>query len=122
MMVAIDPQHRFFGTHLSEWISLIPNELQRDVVGLWEIAPVLIHDFGLAGPDLGRSLRLAVRGLLAAGALPVQASPSHGDWALRKDLIAPGEAGVDCVVQYWQALGREPNVGDLWFALPSAVA
>jgi hypothetical protein len=122
MKTASEPQHRCFGTLLSEWLSHIPNELQRDAVGLWQISPVLTHDFGLTGSDLEHSLRLAIHGLLYAGALPVQGATSQGSWALREDLLAPGEAGVDCVVQYWHALGREPDVGDLWLALPSMMA
>ena len=36
-----EPTHSFFGTPLSEWISRVPNELPRDAVGLWQVAPVL---------------------------------------------------------------------------------
>jgi hypothetical protein len=117
-----EPTHSIFGTPLSEWLWRVPNELPRDAVGLWQIAPVLEHHFGLSGAALESALRQAVHGLLAAGAMPVEGSDSPGRWALRSDLAASGEAGVDRVVQYWRELGREPNVGDIWFALPSQVA
>ena len=117
-----EPTHSFFGTPLSEWISRVPNELPRDAVGLWQVTPTLEHHFGLSGAALEAAVRLAVRGLLAAGALPVEGSHSRGQWLVRADLAASGEAGVERVVQYWRELGRDPDVGDIWFALPSQVA
>ena len=116
-----EPTHRFSGTPLSEWILLVPNELPIDAVGLWQIAPVFEHDFGLSGPALEEALRQTVRGLLAAGAIAVEMSPPSPRWVARSDLAGSGEDCVNRVVQYWRDLGREPDVGDVWFALASEV-
>ena len=117
-----EPTHSIFGTPLSEWLLLVPNELPRDAVGLWQITPALEHHFALSGGALENAVRQAIRGLLAAGAIPVEGGSSPGQWAARGDLAGSGEAGIDRVVQYWRELGREPDVGDIWFALPSQVA
>ena len=122
MQIAGEPTHSFFGTRLSEWLLRIPNELHVDAVGLWQVIPTLTHEFGLSGSGLEDAVRAAVRGLLTAGALPVQGSRDPDRWNFRTDLIAPGETGVDRVIEYWYSLGREPSVGDIWFALPSQVA
>lgn len=37
--MTIEPQHVDYGTPVSEWIALIPGELPRDAVGLWQIVP-----------------------------------------------------------------------------------
>jgi hypothetical protein len=117
-----EPTHGIFGTPLSEWISRVPNELPQDAVGLWQIAPVLEHHFGLSGAALENALRQTVRALLAAGAIPVEGGHKPGSWSARRDLTGSGEAGIDHVVQYWRELGREADVGDIRFALPSQVA
>jgi len=117
-----EPTHSIFGTPLSEWLLLVPNELPRDAVGLWQLTPTLEHHFGLSGAALESAVRQAVRGLLAAGAIVVEGGDSRGQWSARTDLADSGEAGVDRVVQYWRELGREPDPGDIWFALPSHVA
>ena len=62
-----EPTHSYFGTPLSEWISLIPNELEDDAVGLWQIIPTLRKAFGLEGAELERAIREALAKLLARG-------------------------------------------------------
>ena len=116
-----DPTHRQFGTPLSVWLKHFENELPIDAVGIWQIVPVLKNDFALQGNELVQAVRSAIRNLLAAGAIPVEGIDSNR-WRAREDLAAPGELGVNLVVQYWQQLDHEPHVGDIWFALPSDVA
>lgn len=33
-----EPVDRFFGVPMSEWIARLPNELDVDAVGLWQIS------------------------------------------------------------------------------------
>jgi hypothetical protein len=62
---------------------------------------------------------LSVAKLVERGAIPVQGSANRG-WSVRADLA--GTQTVERVVEYWKALGREPEVSDIWFALPQFIA
>ncbi len=82
-----EPTDKYFGTPLSEWMSSIPNELPDDAVGLWQIIPALRRAFGLDDPAIEHFARLIIADL------------------------------VDGVIGEWRAMGRDPDVGDVWFAL-----
>jgi hypothetical protein len=76
-----EPINRFCGTPLSEWIASLPDDLDDDAVGLWEIIPALQHDFGLHQPELELAARRALAGILARGAQPVVGTPAQdGTW------------------------------------------
>ena len=111
-------RHRTFGTRLDEWISLTPGELSRDAVGLWQVVQGLKSGFGLSGAELEAAVRASISSLVAAGARPVQGNSSDKQWRLRADLALPQEATVDKIVGYWHSLGRDPDLGDIWFAKP----
>ena len=112
-----EPRHKEFGTPLSEWLARIPAELPVDAVGLWQVVAPLKYDFGLSGDALVGAVRTAVQGLLAAGAVPVQGAKNPSRWVMCQDLSGSDDLAVDLVVDYWQALGRDPHVGDIWFTL-----
>lgn len=122
MQASSEPTHRHFSTPLSQWIVQVPAELPFDAVGLWQIVPVLRQDFGLAGDALVQAVRAAIRALIKAGAIPVQGTDLPMRWVPRQDLAALGERGVELIVEYWQALGRDPDVGDVWLTLPPDAA
>ena len=122
MQASSEPTHRHFSTPLSQWIVQVPAELPFDAVGLWQIVPVLRQDFGLAGDALLQAVRAAIRALIEAGAIPVQGTDLPMRWVPRQDLAASGERGVELIVEYWQALGRDPHVGDVWLTLPPDAA
>jgi hypothetical protein len=114
-----EPTHRYFGTPLSEWIAAVPNELDVDAVGLWQIIPTLRKEFGLSDSALDLAAREALAGLLGRGAQPVVGvSAQNGRWE-RSDKYG-NDAGsvIDAVISEWHAMGRDPGVGDVWFALP----
>jgi hypothetical protein len=114
-----EPIHSFFDMPLSEWISAIPNEFDTDAVGLWEIIPGLQKSFGLSDAELELAIREILAGLLARGARPVfGCSPQEGFW---KEATRYGDnpaAIVDAIIEEWHRMGRDPDVGDVWFALP----
>jgi len=65
---------------------------------------------------LEAALRSTVASLVEAGAMPVQGDSRDRRWHLRADLASPPEAIVENVMNYLSALGRDPDVGDVWFA------
>jgi hypothetical protein len=118
-MSGIAPIHVRTGTPIAEWIDSVPNELPVDAVGLWQVVRGLRSGFDLAGEPLEHYVRLCVAKLIDRGAIPVQGSAERA-WAVRSDLV--GTQTVERVVTYWKSLGREPDVADLWFALPQFIA
>lgn len=122
--IETQPRHRSFGTPLDQWIAGIPAELPIDAVGLWQIIPPLRDAFGLDGEALIAATRRVLRALLAAGALPVVGSrtgPGPGpDWRPTDAYGAAPDIIVEGVIASWLASGRDPGLGDLWFALPAS--
>lgn len=114
-----EPVHSFFGTPLSEWIALVPNELEVDAVGLWQIIPPLRKSFGLHGDALERAVRDVLNGLLARGARPVIGSSAQdGSWEKAIRYGSDPATITNSVIAEWRMMKRDPDVGDLWFALP----
>ena len=113
-----EPRHRTYGTPLSEWITLTLGELSIDAVGLWQVVNGLKWGYGLSGPQLEGAVRASVAALLAAGGRPVQGSSSDKQWHLRSDLAHPEEQALAQVMDYWRALGHDPDLDDIWFARP----
>ena len=110
--------HRSFGTPIAEWIAHIPTELAVDAVGLWQIVPIFRTSFGLSGAELIDRTRQAVLALLHHRAAPVVGCAKTHAWMLKSDYGTTPEAVADAVIGEWLASGRDPDVGDVWFALP----
>lgn len=110
------PTNRFFDTPIEEWLSLISNELEIDAVGLWQVVPPLVHDFGLVGKELELYVKQAITALINRGAVPI--SGKH--WEVRTDLFSPSGPDIELIMAYWQALDHEPTFEDLWFNLPAS--
>jgi hypothetical protein len=114
-----EPIHSYFGTPLSEWLTTVPNELDIDAVGLWQIIPTLRNAFGLKDAALERATREALAGLLARGACPVVGSAAQdGSWEEATRYGDNPAAIIDAVIEEWHRMGRDPDVGDVWFAQP----
>lgn len=117
------PSHRHFGTPLSDWMAAVPNELEIDAVGLWQIVPALRKAFGLSDVALERAVRDTLNLLLAREALPVVGSSTrNGTWEAVDRYGNDPTAIADAVVAEWQAMARDPDVGDVWFAHPSLLS
>jgi hypothetical protein len=117
--MSVEPIDKHFGTPLSEWISAIPGELDTDAVGLWQIIPALRNDFGLGDVALERAIREVLSGLLARGAQPVVGASAHdGSWKRSNRYGNSVISIINGVVDEWHQMGRDPDVGDVWFALP----
>jgi hypothetical protein len=113
------PIHVRYGIPIAEWIDSVANELPVDAVGLWQIVRGLRLGFDLSGEPLDRYVRLSVAKLIERGAIPVHGTSDHG-CSVRSDLV--GTETVERVLTYWKSLDREPDVSDLWFALPQFIA
>jgi hypothetical protein len=113
-----EPIDRYFGVPLSEWVSRIPNELEADAVGLWQIVPVGRDNFGLSGERLRDFVRRGVVALLSAGAVPVRpASEKESFWQRQSSYGVGVEEIADNVVEEWERSGSDPDQDGLWFAL-----
>lgn len=117
-----EPVHRFFGYSIDESVNRIPNELDYDAVGLWQIIPVGRDDFGLSGLELEEFSKRHIIALLRRGAIPVCASVTTGKfWEPQLHYGSSPEEVADNILQEWKAAGVDPDVGGLWFALPSDI-
>jgi len=109
---------RFYGQTVEEWIEKLPGELPIDAVGLWQIVSFGREGFGLSGEELIAVVRQGIAALLAKGAVPVVgAMDGIHVWTS----VNYGETAAqisEAVITEWLNLGRDPEVGDVWFALP----
>lgn len=113
-----DAIHQRNGTPLSTYAASVANELQVDAVGLWQVFNTLRRGFGLEDLELAVHVRKCIEALFAAGAVPVVGSAKDKAWYLAGGFGQQGDAKVEAVLLYIRSLGRDPDVGDLWFALP----
>jgi hypothetical protein len=114
-----EPVDRYSGSPLSEWIATLPNEFEFDAVSLWEIIPGLRDSFGLEGGALEHAIRQALAEVLARGARPVVGCSEDGSW---RETTRYGDSPndiINAVIAEWHRMGRDPDVGDVWFALPA---
>lgn len=103
------------GITISEWIGKIPNELEYDYVGLWQIVQTGKYKFGLLGPELTAFARLAVTALLDRGAVPVDGPNPKRETKYGTS----NEQIIDNIVGIWlRDNAPDPDVGDVWFGLP----
>jgi hypothetical protein len=115
-------KHKDYDLTMSEWVRLVPNELPRDAVGIFQIIPAGRDGFGLTGTNLADFLRRCVLALLDAGALPVRHSPGSGyNWTIQRQYGKIKDEIADAIVLEWLAMPDDPLVlcGEgVWFALP----
>ena len=114
--------HRTYETPIEETVAAFPNELPIDAVGLWQIVNSLKRGFDLANPELANYVQKSVGGLLKAGAVPVIGSVEDKCWHRVSEFTGSDDEIIEQIMTYLQRLGRDPDVGDIWFALPKFVA
>lgn len=118
-MTNSDPIDRYFYVPLSEWIEGIPNELEVDAVGLWQIVPVGRDGFGLAGDALREFVERSIDALLCRGAVPVRASAVEGEfWFPDQTYGETKENMIKSIIAEWENSGKDPDPDGVWFALP----
>lgn len=118
--MSVEPKDKFFGTPMSEWIAKVPNELEIDAVGLWQIIPAGRVSFGLDGEALITFTRRCLLALLSRGAKPVVGAvgDEEHDWKIIEGYCGTNEEVADAIISEWLASGKDPDVGGIWFALP----
>lgn len=120
-MTVGEPRHRHWGTPLSDWIRRVPHELEVDAIGLWQIVPVLKHDFALTGVSLQSATARCIERILERGARVVQGSAHPGQFWEYVLEFRDGNAteAADRIAREWADRDDEPGFGDLWFAIPN---
>jgi hypothetical protein len=109
---------KFYGQTVEEWIEKIPGELPIDAVGLWQIVSFGREGFELSGEELVDAVRRSVAALLAKGAVPVVgAMDGIRVWTPVKYGDTADET-TEAIIIEWRNSGRDPDVGDVWFAVP----
>jgi len=107
-------RHRCYDMSAADWVALVPNELDIDAVGLWQIIPVGRHEFGFDGEDLATFIRTALKGLLAREAIPITGRDKS--WVAERKYGTGSEEIIETVVKVWLSKNmRDPDVGDVWF-------
>lgn len=113
-----EPTDKYFGIPLGEWIERIPNELEVDAVGLWQIIPVGRDSFALSGDDLRDFVRRAIMALLQRGALPVKPKKEEGVFWCRQDHYGDAADSIaENIIAEWEKSGVDPDEDGLWFTL-----
>jgi hypothetical protein len=109
---------KYYGNTVQEWIEKVPGELLVDAVGLWQIVSFGREGFGLSGDELVDYVRRNLFALFAKGAKPVRGALDNIHiWTL-VDYGSTAEEMADGIINEWLNSGRDPDVGDVWFALP----
>ncbi len=110
---------KWFGETIEERLLKIPNELEIDAVGLWQIISFGREGFGLTGAELVEYARLNILALLNRGAKPVIADfAGENDWKIKEGYGQTREEIAQAIISEWLISGKDPDVGGLWFALP----
>lgn len=105
---------KYFGVPLSEWIKNIPNELEVDAVGLWQIVASGKDGFGLKGKNLTNFLAQAILGLLEKGAKPVRSI--NGNWVIQNQYGNQNHLIISRILNELEQ-GAEPDEDGIWFLI-----
>ena len=105
---------KYFGVPLSEWIKNIPNELEVDAVGLWQIVASGKDGFGLKGKNLTNFLAQAILGLLEKGAKPVRSI--NGNWVIQNQYGNQNHLIISRILNELEQ-GAEPDEDGIWFSI-----
>lgn len=104
-----------------DWIQGSLNEARSDPVGMWVIVRGGREGFGLSGLALENFVRRCIEKMVTAGAVPLV-----GDKGAKFGWRATGAYGhspteiADALISEWKTSGADPDVGGVWFGLPSA--
>lgn len=112
-----EPRNRYFGTSLTEWINKVPNELEVDAVGLWQIVGSGQDGFELQGQELADFVRRCVVALLEKGAVPVRASENPDEfWIRQMQYNGDTQEIARRIVDEWIVSGIDPDHDGIWFS------
>jgi len=113
-----DPVDKYFGIPANEWIERIPNELEVDAVGLWQIIPVGRDSFNLSGADLEDFTKRSIIALINRGAVPVRpARAMDGFWEKQLQYgNSPAEI-ANAIIDEWKVSGVDPDRDGTWFSI-----
>ena len=100
---------------MGEWIERVPNELEVDAVGLWQIIPVGIDSFGLSGGELEDFVRRCIMGLLRRGAVPVQ----YPEGPQATEYQGSHEEITNQIINDWKVGTIVADHDGLWFEIVS---
>lgn len=102
------------------WQDRLLDMLRSDAVHLCQIVGAARDEFALEGRDVVEFTRRAVAAVLDAGGMPVKTA-ADASWVADTKYGRTKANMVDNIVDEWLALGRDPDLGDLWFALPDSI-
>jgi hypothetical protein len=112
-------RHRNYGWTIDEWIAATPGDLNRDATGLWHIVCAGREGFGLSGQELIDFVRRSLLALFEKGAKPVTgATDDIHIWRPLTNYQGDADQIAQTIIDEWQASGRDPDAGGMWFALP----
>ncbi|RDX35592.1 hypothetical protein DZA50_06495 [Kangiella sp. HD9-110m-PIT-SAG07] len=111
---------KHFDYTVEESVKKIANELERDLVGLWQIIPVLIESFGIDGRQLEEYTQRHIQALLANGAIPVKYDPKKQGW-VEVYRYTDIRKRVDAIVADWLPKSKQIHFDSLWFGLPEMI-
>ncbi len=91
-------------------------ECSEDDVGIWEVVQAVKRDNADIDAATTQYLTLdLIRSLLETGAIQAGVfAPEDQGWKFQPWLVEPSQA-VERIRKEWDALGREPNIGDVAF-------
>ncbi|WP_457152826.1 hypothetical protein [Mesorhizobium sp. P5_C1] len=113
-------KHRAYGWPLRQWLENMPNELDRDAIGLWQIIPVGRHEFELTGEDLKTFTRVSLEKIFRRGGIPV--TGNMGKWVRDHRYGVSESEIIENIIEVWSVDSfAEPDVEDGWFALPELI-
>jgi hypothetical protein len=113
-----EPVDKYSGITMSEWINRVPNELEMDAVGLWQIIPTGRDSFQLTGKALDEFAKRSIIALIDRGAVPVlPSSTGQGHWKQQDQYGSSSTEIADKILNEWRQSGRDPDHDGLWFSL-----
>ena len=111
-----EPRDKYFGVPLSEWIKNIPNELDIDAVGFWQLVETGRDSFGFKDDDLFNFLSIAITSLLDRGGKPVKAS-NNGDWIIQNQYGIDNKTITSNILNEWNSSGQNCDEDGIWFSI-----
>jgi hypothetical protein len=103
---------------MSEWVARVPNELEVDAVGLWQIIPTGRDSFNLSGKELEDFARRCIIALIERGAVPVLPAEAENEfWKEQKQYGNSASEIADSIVKEWEQSGRDPDHDGIWFSI-----
>lgn len=96
---------------MDEWAALVPNELERDAVGLWQFYSALQDSFGLHGDRLHHWTKKIVESLVERGAVPVDGV----EFRPVADHFVDSKPSVERIMEHIRSLTGDPDFSEIWF-------